>query len=101
MEIMVNGKRRKYRITSDPRQFILSEQKERGEESKNPGEIFFEDIGYFAKLNSLFERMMLLELNDSDATTLERLLHDVKFLQNWLAEIFQGEKEQYDINADF
>jgi hypothetical protein len=92
IDIKIKGKVKTYRVTSDPRQFILSEQKIMGLESKSPGEKYFVEIAYFTRLSCLIEKITMFELNDMDITTMTELRDAVTEMGQRFSEIFDWQE---------
>ena len=75
-ELILNDE---FKITSDGRQFILNRKAIHGEKSKNPGEIYWTEEGYFASLQGAIGRV-------SKQYTMEHL-GDLKLVVDKLDEI--------------
>jgi hypothetical protein len=93
VDVEIKGKAKIYRVTSDARQFILSEQKTMGPESKAPGEKYFNEIAYFSRLSGLVEKIVMFELNDMDITTMAELRDAVLSMGQRFAEIFDWQED--------
>ena len=63
----------KYFIRSDRYQFILSEKKKR-EKGKNIGEEYWDDLGYYPKIEYLLTAYRDLFVRESDIQTLHDLI---------------------------
>jgi len=98
MNIRIKLKERQFIITSDDRQFVLSEEKI-AEKGKNPGNVYVVDFGYYAKLENLLEAMILLELSQSEEiTTLEELVQELRSIKTELTElIFPNKRKRIEV----
>lgn len=85
----MNIKIGKYRLSSDSMNFIISEIKVFGEDSKKTGEEYDSEYTYYASLEQAFNGLFDKRLRESDANTLEELVNDVKAVRNELKEIFK------------
>ena len=81
MEITIND----YRIVSDGINITLQIKKTKGDQSNNPGEIFFKDIGYYPNISQACDRLLEEKISESDARDISALRHDIKKYHN---EIF-------------
>ena len=77
MEINFRGKKRKYRLTSDGSQLILSESR-KAKTGKSAGQIMYYPVGYFCKIEDTLQKVLNLEISDSDATTFPELLSAIR-----------------------
>jgi hypothetical protein len=71
MEIKIG----KFIITSDDRQYVLSEEKI-SKSGKSEGNTYTDDIGYYCKLVDVLNALLELKLRRSDATTLGEFKND-------------------------
>jgi len=71
MEIRIG----KFIITSDDRQYVLSEEKV-SKSGKTAGQTYTNDIGYYCKLVDVLNALLELKLRRSDTTTLESFKND-------------------------
>jgi hypothetical protein len=92
MDIKVNLKLKSFRITHDGRQYVLSEIKEKTE-GKNIGQSYETDIGYYAKLDALLERIIMVEVEAQDITTLKHLLTEIRNTRKYLQDLVGGYSE--------
>ncbi len=86
MKIKFKGKKRQYELTSDERQFILSEII-KAKTGKNKGEYVIKTIGYFSSLESILNKINYLEIVDSNATSFEELLKAVRDTKKYIGSL--------------
>ena len=99
MNIIINGEKETYKITSDykkghiPRQYILSMKKIIKEDTNKhkKGDIYYCNIGNYPSLDTLFYRLLGICLMQSDTRTLKELKTKQNELKLWLKEEFRGE----------
>lgn len=72
MEITFKGKKKTYQLTSDGNQYVLSE-KYKAKEGKKAGQYVYSPIGFFAKVENVLEKVLHLEISDSDAHSFAEL----------------------------
>jgi hypothetical protein len=72
MEILFKGKKKTYRFTNDGTQYALYEV------TKTKKGDSFSPIGYYSKMESALEKVMMLEISESDATTFQGLLAAIR-----------------------
>lgn len=86
MNIIIKGKKGTYRITSDDRQFVISEQKVVQKDSKvsKKGDKYWVEIAYLVDLQNVINRLIDLELKRSDVESLKELLELYKETKNWI-----------------
>jgi hypothetical protein len=78
MEINFKGKKKKYRFTTDGSQYSLYEVT-KGKKGDN-----LSAIGHYAKIENAMERLLLLEIAESDADTFKGLLDAIKETREWI-----------------
>lgn len=83
MEINFKGKKKKYRLSSDEKQFCLYEVVT-AKSGKNKGETTYSPIGYYADLEQVFKKCLHLEINDSDAITFNDLFQAISDTKTWI-----------------
>ena len=74
----------KYRLTSDRYNYIVSEVKVLGKDSKTPGVETFTDFTYFPTILSALNDVLRRDTRKSSATTLEQLLKELQGNIRWL-----------------
>ena len=74
----------KYAIQSDSYNIILREKRIKGEDSKNPGEEYWIDIGYYAKLDQAVEALIDLRLKQSDVNSLLEAIAVMRETREWI-----------------
>jgi citrate lyase synthetase len=81
MEINFKGKKKKYRFTTDGMQYSLYEV------TKNKKGDVFSAIGHYSKIENALERLLMLEIAESGATTFKELLDAVREAREFINTI--------------
>ncbi len=74
---------KKHAIVSIPMNIVLREKKVRGKDSKQPGEEYWIDIGYFGKVEDALNALLDEKIRNSDAKSLAdviKVINDTKEL---------------------
>jgi hypothetical protein len=78
MEINFKGKKKKYRFTTDGRQYSLYEV------TKGKKGELLSTIGHYAAIENAMKRLFLLEVAESDAKTFKELFDAIKAAKAWI-----------------
>ena len=92
MDILIKGKKYNYKVESDSRNYIISKEYIANNDSTRykKGDRVYKDIAYFSNLPDTFNKLLQLELNDSDIRALGELKKAQVELRNWLEKEFRG-----------
>jgi hypothetical protein len=85
MKINFKGKRN-YQLTSDGKQYTLSE-KVKVKTGKKAGTYSYSPIGFYSKLEHVFERVMHLEISDSDAHSFAELFAAIRDTREMISTV--------------
>ena len=83
MNITFKGKKKTYNLSSDERQFVLSEVMAI-QTGKNKGDETYRPLGCYCQIEHVFKRLLHLEINDSLAETFEQLLKAITETKAWI-----------------
>lgn len=83
MNITFKGKKKTYNLSSDERQFVLSEVMAI-QTGKNKGEETYRPLGCYCQIEHVFKRLLHLEINDSLAETFGQLLKAITETKAWI-----------------
>lgn len=79
LKLQINDK---YLITSDKHNIILNQRKEKGEKSKDAGEVHFVPVKFVRTLEDALNTLLDLEVNDSDLEGLKELTERLETIRN-------------------
>ena len=83
MELNFKGNKKHYRLTQDDRQFMLAERI-KAMSGKLEGSYAYVPIGYYSKFENVLERILLLEISDSDAKSFKGILDAILEAKNFI-----------------
>ncbi len=83
MNITFKGKKKTYNLSSDERQFVLSEVMVI-QTGKNKGDETYRPLGCYCQIEHVFKRLLPLEINDSLVETFEQLLKAITETKAWI-----------------
>lgn len=96
MNILLESKNNKtYRISSDSRQYIISEERicQKDGKKMQKGDKYYVDIAYISSLPVLFNRLVELNIRESNVSTLEELKYLYTEVYEWLKDKFKMVEE--------
>ena len=83
MEINFKGKKRSYNLSTSDKQYTLSEIVV-AKDGKNKGDKIFSPIGYFSQIENAINRVVHLEIHDSDVDNFNALLTAITDIKKWI-----------------
>ena len=98
MKIKFKGKKRQYELTGDDKQFILAETV-KAKIGQRKGQTIVSPIGYFANLDHVLNKIVHLELIDSDSETFADLLQAITDTRNYIRALVSENPELPDLVA--
>jgi len=92
VNINIIGRNKIYNISEDSEQYILSEEKIHKTTSKKykKGDKYYTNYKFFPTLPGIFNRLLELEVKESDILTLEELVKVHTETREWLEGLFKG-----------
>jgi hypothetical protein len=77
----------KWRITTDSHNFILEQKRIKGDKSKNAGEEYYSQVGFYVNLSGAFDGLLRHELLESDIQTVKELSELLQALRASIREV--------------
>lgn len=92
MEITFNGNNKTYVLTCSDRQYVLSERiiVKTGE---NKGKYAYSPIGFYSRIETVLERVLHMEIADSDAHSFAELFAIIRDTKDYLATLISEKTE--------
>ncbi len=84
---------KKYVITSDAHNIILTQSKKR-KEGKQKGEEYQEILGYYSSLESCLQSLLDNEIRESQASSLREVLDKIDEVKKWMEKSLKGVKRK-------
>ena len=98
MEINFKGRKKHYRLTQDDRQFMLAERV-KAISGKKEGQYNYNPIGYYTGFEKVLERILLLEISDSDAQGFKEVLDAISEARTFIGVLVSEHLKPYCIEA--
>lgn len=98
MDINFKGKKKNYNLSSDDKQFTLSEVV-KAKTGKNKGEFQYRPIAHYGTLEQVFKRLLQLEINEKDIKTFEGLFQAIIDTKQWISTLVSEKSESPDLVA--
>jgi hypothetical protein len=86
MEINFKGRKRKYQLSQDERQYILYEVNT-ALSGKHEGEQLFNPLGYYSKIENMLEKVLNLEILDADAKSFKELFKAISEAKTFIGAL--------------
>jgi hypothetical protein len=98
MKIRFNGKRRNYELVGNDKLFILNEIAI-PKTGKRKGEEVFSPLGYYSKLENVLNKIVHLEIIDSEANSFPALLRAITDTKEYISTLVSESYEYPDLVA--
>ena len=94
MNITVKGKKRTYKVVCDSRQYMIKEERtvQKDSAKSKKGDKYYLDLAYLPSLESLINKLISMEIKESEAETLKELRDDYQKVTSWVNGLFIGGK---------
>jgi hypothetical protein len=98
MKIKFKGKKRYYQLVGDDKQFILNEITI-PKTGKRKGEEVFSPLGYYSNLENVLNKIVHLEIIDSEANSFPALLWAITDTKEYISTLVSESYEYPDLVA--
>lgn len=92
MEIVFKGNNKTYRLSCTDRQYLLAERI-KIKTGKNKGNYAYSPVGFYSQIESVLERVLHMEIADSDAHSFAELFAIIRDTKEYLAKLVLEETE--------